>query len=57
MIEEYQSIKKNDVWEFVPRLEKKSFVTLKWIYNIKHAAYGKINKYKVRFVARCFSHK
>ena len=55
MIEEYQSIMKNDVWEIVSRLEKKFVVTLKWIYKIKHAADGNIEKYKVRFVARGFS--
>ena len=57
MIEEYQSIMKNDVWEIVPRLEKKSVVTSKWIYKIKHAADGIIEKYKARFVARGFSQK
>ena len=34
MIEEYQSIMKNDVWDIVPRLEGKSIVTSKWIYKI-----------------------
>ena len=37
MIEEYQSIMKNDVWDVVPRLDRKSVVTSKWIYKIKHA--------------------
>jgi hypothetical protein len=31
MMEEYQSIKKNDLWDIVPRLEGKSMVTSKWI--------------------------
>ena len=34
MIEEYQSITKNDVWEVVPRPKGKSVVTSKWIYKI-----------------------
>ena len=51
MIEEYQSIMKNDVWDvvprlkgksIVPRLEGKSVVTSKWIYKIKHAVDGSI---------------
>ena len=42
MIEEYQSIMKNDVWDVVPRLEGKSVVTSKWIYKIKHATDGSI---------------
>ena len=31
MIEEYNLIMKNDVWEIVPRPKGKSIVTLKWI--------------------------
>ena len=37
MIEEYQSIMKNDVWDVFPRPEGKSVVTSKWIYKINHA--------------------
>ena len=51
MIEEYQSIMKNDVWERVSRLERKSIVTSKWIYKIKCVAYGSIKKHKARFIA------
>ena len=47
MIEEYQSIMKNDVWDVVPRLDRKSVLTSKWIYKIKHVADGSIEKYKV----------
>ena len=57
MIEEYHSIMKNDIWEIVPIPEKNSIVTSKWIYKIKHAADGSIEKYKARFVARGFSQK
>ena len=32
-------------------------VTSKWIYKIKHAADGSVEKYKARFVARGFSQK
>ena len=37
MMEEYESIMKNDVWEIVPRPDGKSIVTSKWIFKIKHA--------------------
>jgi hypothetical protein len=57
MMEEYQSIMKSDVWEVVPRPEGRSVVTSKWIYRIKHAANGSIERYKARFVARGFSQK
>ena len=55
MVEEYSSIMKNDVWEVVPRPEGKSVVTSRWLYKIKHAADGSIEKFKARFVARGFS--
>ena len=48
---EYHSIMKNDVWEIVPRLEKKYLMTSKWIYKIKHATYGRIKTCKETFVA------
>ena len=48
---------KNDVWELVLRLEKKSVMTSKWIYKINHAADGNIEKYKARFMVRVFSQK
>jgi hypothetical protein len=55
MTEEYQSIMKNDVWYIVLRPEGKFVVTSKWIYKIKHAADGSVEKYKERFVARGFA--
>jgi hypothetical protein len=57
MNEEYNSILKNDVWIVVPRPHGKSVVTSKWLYKIKHAADGSIEKYKARFVAHGFSQK
>ena len=57
MIEEYQTIMKNNVWDVIPRLEGKSVVTSKWIYKINHAVDGSIEKYKARFMAHGFSQK
>jgi len=48
---------KNDVWEVVPRPTGKSVVTSRWIYKIKHAADGSVEKYKARFVTRGFTQK
>ena len=48
---------KNDVWDVLPRPHGKSVVTSKWIYKIKHATDGSIEKYKAIFVARGFSQK
>ena len=55
MMEEYHSIMNNDAWEIVSRPEGKSMVTSKWIYEIGHAVYGRIERHKARFVARAFS--
>ena len=57
MIEEHQSIMKNDIWEIVPRPKEKSLVTSKWVYKIKHSVDKSVDKYKARFVARGFSQK
>ena len=54
-MDEYHSIMKNDVWEILPRPEGKSVVTSRWLYKLKHAADGSVEKYKARFVARGFS--
>ena len=48
---------KNDVSDIVPKPENKSVVSSKWIYKIKHAADGSIEKYEAIFVARGFSQK
>jgi hypothetical protein len=55
MTEEYQSIMKNKLWEIVPRPKSKDVVSSKWLFKIKHAADGSIEKYKAIFVARGFS--
>jgi hypothetical protein len=57
MTEEYQSIMKNEVWEIVPKPKNKDVVSSRWLFKIKHAADGSIEKYKARFVARGFSQK
>jgi hypothetical protein len=57
MKEEYQSIINNDVWDIVPRPKSKDVVSSKWLFKIKYAADGSIEKYKARFVSRGFSQK
>eukprot|EP00253_Pinus_taeda_P004967 PITA_04967 len=55
MLEEYDSIIKNNVWEVVPRPTDKSVVGLRWLFKVKHEGDGGIKKYKARFVAKGFS--
>ena len=55
IIEEYNSIMKNDVWEVVSRPEGQSVVTSWWLYKIQHVGNGNVEKYKACFVAWGFS--
>jgi hypothetical protein len=55
MIEEYTYIMRNDVWYIVSRPEGNSVVSSMWLYKIKHAADGSIEKFKVSFLVRGFS--
>ena len=55
MVEEYDSIIRNNAWEIVPRPVGKSVVGSRWIYKVKQATNGSIEKYKAIFVARSFS--
>ena len=57
MVEEYDSIMKIQVWEVVPRPQGKKVVGSRWIYKVKHAANGSMEKYKACFVAKGFSQK
>jgi hypothetical protein len=56
MVDEYNSIVKNSAWEIVPRPIDKSMVGSRWIYKVKQATDGSVDKYKARFLARGFSH-
>ncbi len=55
MVEEYESIMKNNVCKVVPRSANKSIVGLRLIFKVKHVADGSIKKYKAKFVAKGFS--
>jgi hypothetical protein len=46
MLEEYDTIMHNDVWEVVLRPVGKSVVTSRWLYKTKYATDGSIEKHK-----------
>eukprot|EP00253_Pinus_taeda_P017631 PITA_17631 len=52
MVEEYDSIIRNSVWDVVLRPGDKSVVSSQWLYKVKQAADGGVEKHKARFVAR-----
>eukprot|EP00253_Pinus_taeda_P015789 PITA_15789 len=47
----------NGVWEVVPSPEGRSVVGSRWIYKIKYAADGSVEKYKARFIAKGYAQK
>ena len=55
MVEEYDSIVKNSAWEIVPRPVEKSMVVSRWIYKVKQATDGSVEKFKARFLVWGFS--
>ena len=55
MVEEFDSIFRNSACEIVTRLVGKSIVGSRWIYKVKQATDGSIEKYKARFFALGFS--
>ena len=57
MVKEYTSIMKNTIWDIVSKSNRKSVVSSRELYKIKHVVDGSIEKFKARFVARGFSQK
>eukprot|EP00253_Pinus_taeda_P003671 PITA_03671 len=55
MVEAYNSIMINDVWEVVPRLVDWGVVGSRWICKIKYAVDGDMEKSKERFVAKGYA--
>ncbi|CAI7752458.1 unnamed protein product [Closterium sp. NIES-54] len=47
-----KSIEENDTWELVELPEGRKAITSKWLFKIKSAADGKIERYKSRLVAK-----
>ena len=57
MVEDYNSIMKNDVWDIASSPKEKFVVTSKWLFKIKHVADGSIEKFKASFMVRGFSQR
>eukprot|EP00253_Pinus_taeda_P032273 PITA_32273 len=57
MVEEYNFIMVNDVWEVVSRPQDRSVVGSRWIYKIKYVVDDSVEKYKARFGAKGYAQK
>jgi len=57
MVEELQSIERNQTWELVNLLDKKTKIDVKWVFKVKLNSDGQVSKYNARLVARGFIQK
>jgi hypothetical protein len=57
MVEELQSIEKNQTWELVDLPDKKKKIDVKWVFKVKLNPDGQVSKHKARLVARGFLQK
>jgi len=57
MVEEIQSIEKNQTWELVNLPDKKRKIDVKWVFKVKLNPDGQVSKHKARLVARGFLQK
>ena len=55
MVEDYEPIVNNNVWEVVPRPADKSVMGSRWIFKVKQAVDRSRVKYKAIFVAKEYS--
>lgn len=53
MIDEYDALMRNSMWELVPR-PNRDIVGYKWIFTVKRKADGSVDRFKARLVARGF---
>ena len=57
MEEEIQSIEKNYNWEFTTLPKDNRAIGVKWVYKMKKNVHGKLEKYKVRRVAKGYKQR
>ena len=57
MEEEYAALLANQTWDLVPRPPGSNVITGKWIWTHKRRADGTLERYKARWVLRCFTQR
>jgi histone deacetylase 1/2 len=57
MQEEIEALHKNGTWHLVPPTKGANIIDCKWVYKIKRKAYGSIERYKGRLVAKGYKQR
>jgi hypothetical protein len=55
MDEEKESLDKNEAWNLMELSTRRKPIGRKWVFKKKLNAEGKVEKYKARLVAKCYS--
>lgn len=54
MVEEYKALNRNHTWTLVKLPPHRTPIGYKWVLKVKDNAYGTVNRYKARLVAKRF---
>ena len=54
MKSEIESLNDTETWDLVPKEKGQNIIPGRWVYEIKHDSNGNIDKFKARYVAKCF---
>ncbi|KAL0423115.1 UNVERIFIED_CONTAM: putative mitochondrial protein [Sesamum radiatum] len=57
MEKEFAALKRNQIWELVPKPKGVKPISCKWVYKIKGRSDGSIKRHKARLIARGFSQR
>ena len=52
-----EDLEKSETWALVPLSKENKTVGCRWVFSIKHKAYGSIEWYKARLVAKGYTQK
>ena len=55
MVDEMQSLHKNEAWDLVELPAGRKPIGRKWVFKNKMNVEGKVEKYKARLVEKCYS--
>lgn len=54
MIVEFETLVRNNTRTLVPKPLNRKPITIRWLYKVKLKSNSSLDKYKLRFIARCF---